>query len=69
MTSIQIIPRNDTEEHEQTQWCECKPMLETLNNILIVTQNAYDLREVIEVTNEILNNENTKDKWEVIFQD
>jgi hypothetical protein len=44
-------------------------MLETLNNILIVTQNAYDLREVIEVTNEILNNENTKDKWEVIFQD
>jgi hypothetical protein len=69
MTSIQIIPRNDTEEHEQTQWCECKPMLETLNNILIVTHNAYDLREVIEVTNEILNNDNAKDKWEIIFED
>jgi|694.fasta_scaffold05368_18 hypothetical protein len=69
MTSIQIIPRNDTEPHEQNQWCKCNPMLETVNNILIVTHNAYDLREVIEVTNEILNNENAKDKWEVIFQD
>jgi hypothetical protein len=69
MTSIQIIPRNDTEPHEQTQSCKCNPMLETVNNILIVTHNAYDLREVIEVTNKILNNENAKDKWEIIFQD
>jgi hypothetical protein len=69
MTSIQIIPLNDTKEHDKTRWCECNPILETVNNILIVSHNAYDLREVIEVANEILNNKNAKDKWEVIFQD
>jgi hypothetical protein len=69
MTSIQIIPCNDTKEHEQTQWCECNPNFEMVNNILIVTHNAYDLREVIELANEILNNNNTKDTWEIITQD
>lgn len=69
MTSIQIIPLNDTKEHEQTKLCKCNPKLETVNDVLIVCHNAYDLREAVEIANELLRNDNEGSNWEIIFQD
>lgn len=69
MTSIQIVPRNDTGEHDQTRWCKCNPRLEMVNGVLIVCHHAYDLREVIENANQILNNSHTENRWEIITQD
>lgn len=69
MTSIQIIPLNDTGEHEQTKFCKCKPRLETVNDVLIVCHNAYDIREAVEIANELLRNPNEGSNWEIITQD
>jgi hypothetical protein len=52
---INITPDNDLKEHEESPHCHCLPRIKYENGEMIVIHNSYDLREVIEEVNEILN--------------
>ena len=54
--SLHIIPINDLKEHEEISTCLCNPKLILEIEEMIFIHNAWDLREIIEKTNEILNN-------------
>ena len=66
MTSIQIIPVDDSKPHDLNQDCECKPVIELCNAVKIVKHNAYDLRELIEEINSILRIPQKQDTWEIV---
>lgn len=50
-----ILPINDLKEHEESSTCSCNPKVLTENGEMLFIHNAWDLREIIEETNEILN--------------
>lgn len=49
---IHVLPINDLYEHEEAEWCPCKPKIE--ENGMLIIHNAFDNREVIEETKSIL---------------
>lgn len=70
MTSVQIVPIDDSKPHHLNQYCDCKPVVEFVNGVKIVRHNSYDLREIIEEANAILRNPQTNyDNWEIIPQE
>ena len=48
-----VIPRNDLEEHIESEYCHCSP---TLTEFGIIVHNSFDGREGVEWAMEILNN-------------
>lgn len=46
--SIHHIPHNDIEYHSKTINCICNPKIHTIDNVLIITHNAFDGREALE---------------------
>lgn len=59
---IHIVPTNDIEEHvEVGATCRCNPKVEFEDGNMIIVHNAFDLREVVEQANKILEDE-TKNK-------
>lgn len=59
---IDIIPMKDLKDHKFGKYCDCKPKI--LNGYIIV-HAAFDGREAMEETNEILDNKNLTDKWQI----
>ena len=57
--SYHVVPINDLEEHELSSSCKCNPKLTMENNEMIFIHNSYDLREIIEEVDEILNPKKT----------
>ena len=51
-----IVPLNDDKEHEHSNLSSCKPKLEVVNGVLIITHNSFDGREAVEWTHESLKN-------------
>lgn len=52
---INILPINDSKEHEETSTCKCQPSIEILEDgELMIIHNAFDERELIEEFYEIL---------------
>ena len=45
---INILPVNDLKEHDEHTTCDCKPSVEVVNGVMIVTHNSYDKRELSE---------------------
>jgi len=61
-----VLPQNDLKDHQyycDSDWwfevpvchCECKPKIVEVDGGFVVVHNAYDGREGLEWTNEILN--------------
>jgi len=48
ITSINIIPTNDTDSHIHNSKCACHPKIDYENNIKIILHNSFDGREKIE---------------------
>ena len=58
-----VIPLNDVLEHYEHEWCPCHPSVERYENgNAVIIHNSYDLREVIESVNDILNNNNERER-------
>ena len=53
--TLHIVPLSDLKEHIESSLCSCSPKLLIENGEMIFIHNAWDLREIIEITNEILN--------------
>ena len=46
-----VLPTNDLKEHEETEYCHCKPKVEVMENgNRIIIHNSYDGREIVETT-------------------
>ena len=56
MSIYHIVPINDLKDHFDSAECECEPSISFENGDMIITHNSYDLREIIEQVNDILNN-------------
>ncbi len=53
--AIHIYPLNDLQEHVlHSLECDCKPIIEFVNNTALITHNSFDGREGIELANEVL---------------
>jgi len=51
-----ITPTDDKKAHkEEGTLCECEPKVKIENGEMIVIHNAFDYREMIEQTKEVLN--------------
>jgi len=46
--NINIIPVDDLYYHSESVDCSCQPKINIENNIMIITHNSYDKREIIE---------------------
>lgn len=56
MSIWHVLPINDLGTHEESTVCKCEPKLEILENgDMMVTHNAFDGRELIELTNRLIN--------------
>lgn len=55
-----VLPINDLEPHEETTTCKCDPIVEFINDNILVIHNSFDGREGVEIVNEILNPKNRK---------
>lgn len=62
--AIQIIPQNDSSEHEHESTCACNPKVFFENGIMIISHYAFDERHLIE---EVFKDENKK--WKVIVDE
>lgn len=49
-----VYPVGDTEEHEMSQNCKCKPVAKEEGDGLIIVHNSFDGREGVEWANEII---------------
>jgi hypothetical protein len=49
--SINIIPLNDSKEHEELTTCECCPSVQFENGEMIIIHNSFDGREIIKTLN------------------
>ena len=55
MSIWHILPTNDIDTHEESTICKCEPKLEILENgDIMIIHNAFDGREIIELTNNTL---------------
>ena len=47
-----VLPTNDLKEHNTSEtmskWCDCKPVVEVINKVVLVIHNSFDGRENIE---------------------
>lgn len=58
MSTWHILPTNDIDTHEESTICKCEPKLEILEDgDMMIIHNAFDGREIIELTNKIINDE------------
>lgn len=46
---INVLPTNDSDEHEENSTCKCKPKIIYENGEMIVVHNSFDKREFIEI--------------------
>ena len=51
---VHVIPTADIHPHEESTLCQCNPIVDTTGAEIIVIHNAFDGREGVEITNEIL---------------
>ena len=51
---IDVMPIDDLHEHIPGSNCPCKPIIEVVGAILIITHNSYDHREIVEQAEELL---------------
>jgi hypothetical protein len=49
-----ILPRNDSDIHEETSVCKCEPSVKITEGGVLIVHNSFDGRELIEQANEIL---------------
>lgn len=54
MSTIHVLPIDDSAEHEESTICKCEPVVEFLEWGMRVVHNAYDGRAVAEKAQEIL---------------
>lgn len=52
---INVLPVNDTEDHEELSTCKCIPLVYLENGEIIIVHSSFDGREYVEQVNEILN--------------
>jgi hypothetical protein len=43
--TMNILPVNDIEEHEESTTCKCQPKVEIVEGEMIVIHNSFDGRE------------------------
>jgi hypothetical protein len=48
MTTIHVMPRDDLREHEESEFCACKPKVKYTGEGRVIVHNSYDGREVLE---------------------
>lgn len=48
MSTYNIVPVNDLEDHVEDSTCKCKPSVEFVNGNMIITHNSFDGRENME---------------------
>jgi len=46
--AINIIPLNDSEEHEELSTCKCKPRVDLIHGSMTIIHNSFDGREAVE---------------------
>ena len=63
---IECLPVDDSQKHDTGGMCACCPNIIFETGGMIVIHMAFDGRYLVEQVNEILNNPQTADRWEVI---
>ena len=53
--AINIIPLNDSEEHEELSTCKCKPRVDLIHGSMTIIHNSFDGREAVEEAKSLLN--------------
>ena len=63
----ECIPIDDINSHQTGGMCRCYPeILFVENKQMIIIHRAFDGRHIIESVNDILNNQQKKDQWQVL---
>ena len=52
---IHVIPLEDLKSHTENTICECDPVVEIINNNMLVIHNAFDKRDLIEEAQQRIN--------------
>ena len=58
MSIWHILPINDIDTHEELSTCKCEPKVDVLDvGDMMIIHNSFDGREIIEIVNKIIANE------------
>ena len=63
---IEVLPIKDSAEHTKGGMCICYPNIIFENGEMIVIHMAFDGRHLVEEVNEILNNQQKQNQWEIV---
>ncbi len=70
MIIVHLIPLADLGEHDTMGTsCKCDYTTTVVENNLVVTHGAWDLRELIEEANVILGNNNETPGWDTVTRE